>query len=83
MRVGKQFFHGGVADLGTHAVLHVRLKVGLRGQLLHILERGDVGRQRISSVLCLTMGCRQGTARDCGRPWVKRFGFIRVKRLLR
>ncbi len=41
MRVGKEFFHGRVADFGTDAPLHEGLKIRLGGQLFHIVEAGQ------------------------------------------
>ncbi len=41
MRVGKQLFHGRVAHFGTHTGLHEGLEIRLRGQALHILQRGQ------------------------------------------
>ncbi len=53
VRIGKEFFHGRIAHLGAHATLHEGLKVGFRGQLTHILQRGQFG----GSSKVLGMGC--------------------------
>lgn len=38
MGVGKQFFHGGIADLGIHPALHEGLEIRFGGQPLHIVH---------------------------------------------
>ncbi len=74
MRVGKEFFHGRVAHLGADPPLHEGLEVGLRGQLLHILERGQGGgRVRLLA---------PGLDSPCG-PTVMEGGVPRVWRGLR
>ncbi len=67
MRVGKEFFHGGVAHLGPDAALHERLEVGLGGQLLHILERGQRGSRcrRMAPVLDGSCGAAIVGQRGC------------------
>ena len=68
VRVGKQFFHGGVAHLGCDAVGNKRLEVRLRGELQRVLQRGH-GRDllRAGGSLLLWRSClRQGCWRlDC------------------
>ncbi len=41
MRIGKQLFHGCIAHLGSDTALHEGLEVGLGGEALHILQRGQ------------------------------------------
>lgn len=38
VRIGKQFFHGGIAHLGPHTTLHEGLEIGRGRQRLHIVE---------------------------------------------
>jgi len=75
MRVGKELLHGRIAHLGANAPLHERLKIGLGGQLLHVLERGQWGSR------CRLM--TRGLNGPCGAAIVGQRGCPLIRRSLR
>lgn len=66
VRVGKQLFHRGIADLGTNAALHEWLEVRLGREALHVFERGQGSR------LAARVAVAFGLAMAKGRFFTKR-----------